>query len=415
MRSRPTTLPRTLAVVLAVTALACGRVGFEGNVEGGASDGAVDDGASLDGGTRPHVATSSVAAFDTTSPAFVDVPGGLSFVAAAPSEQWVLFFSAHLGGSNDSTPDTELRYFVNGIERGIGQSNAMDGTWSPWVHFDFLTGVVGEVQVTMQARAVETFPARIADLRVVALRLPSGADAQFSELTAPVMPVGTFAEAHRLDVVPAASDSYLLMALVVGTEEPSAGVLKVRLRDPLGAYWPERPFTNDRRAYQSMFLARIVPLGGATASFAIELSGNATLPSTARDIRMLAFRTGVLAGLYSTSTLPTHTTDSPTPVVSAELNVPAPPEPRWHLSIQSFAVTQSVTGLADRAVSFGHPAGEITFTQRIDNDQQCPTFGRFELVRAEAAATYRNAYFTPSPTTSLLAQESVIHVLDVGP
>jgi hypothetical protein len=391
-----------LALLLAVLP-ACGRRGF----------GPGDDAPTADASATIVPVEAFLDRFATGSTTFVDVPVSLTFTPEHPQQTWLFLLSAQLAGGSDNAPGVEARYLVNGVERGFASGAGSSGRVSPWQHLDMITGGTGPQLVTLQLRVARSAPtATLFNLRMIALPVPAEADLHHADVPMEVAPVGDWATYHTLPISPRAPGDYLVLALAVGTEEPSPGVLRIRFRDHEGGLWPAMELSNDRLPWHSYFAARVQRLT-ASSTFAIELKGNVTTPATARDLRLVAMRTDAFASFASALD------PAPVPVTSAEptlisrLVVPAPPTPRFHLVIQSLQVYEDgAAGVpAGRGLHFRVASTDpVEWVYRTDNAQQRLSFGEVRLVATDAEATYETALSSPD-LVPLLAAESAIHVL----
>ena len=395
-----------VAVLLAASASAtggCGRASFD---PAGSSNPARE--AVLD-------------AFTTGSTSFVEVPVSLTFGSSDRDESWLVLLSASLGGEAGIgfRPTTQVRYLIDGVERGLGEGASVSPGANAWQHFDYVT-TPGEHTVRVEARSVSevAVDAGLADLHIVALPLSRLADPHFQELSTEVMPIGDYVDAMVLPVTPPAPGDYLVLALLVGTEAPSQGVLRARIRDPGDAEWPAgRELSNNQPVWHSLFLARRQALDLAPAAFSLELEGSQTVPATARDLRMLAFRTDAFASADSVADLEPSSTTSAEPVVKSRLEVSEPPSRRTYLAIQSMMVYDPLEAdtLMTRGLRFSSTENEpLEYLYEVENHEQRLSFGRAYLVDTADPGVYENAFFSPG-SAEVVASESVIHVLGLDP
>jgi hypothetical protein len=400
---------RAIALALSLAALpACGRKGFV----------PVEDAApGQDADMRVGPVEAFLDRFATGSETFVDVPVSLTFTPHDPDQAWLFLLSAQLAGGSDSTPGVEVRYLVNGVERGFASGAGSSGRVSPWQHFDVITGDGGPQLVTLQLRvAGSASTASLFNLRMIAFPVPAQADLHFADAPAEVAPLGEWETYLALPISPRAPGDYLVLALVVGTEDPSPGVLRIRFRDPEGGMWPAQEFSNDRSPWHSYFAARVQALV-TTSTFAIELRGNATTPATARDLRLVAMRTDAFASFASAFDAAPVPVAGAEPAVISRLEVAAPPAPRAHVVIQSLQVYEDgAAGVpAARGLHFRVANTDpVEWVYRTDNTQQRLSFGEVRLIATDAPASYETALSSPD-LVPFLAAESAIHVLGLDP
>lgn len=248
-------LLRSGAVVAALAFAGCGRVGF---------DSAEADATGEMAGMITAI-ESEPPRFETTSTTFVDVPGGTVTIPPSPGRTWLLAISATLESSSGLYNAPEARYVVDGIERGLGGTEAtVPGRAGPWQHLYVIAGTSAPIEVIVQARDALAATTAIDHLHVAAVPLSPESDPLFASSDAVIgVTSPTIASVATFTLTPSTPGEYLLMLLVNATEAPSTSSIDFQWYDPLGVAWG-RAFRNPRGAWQSSLLLRRATLAGPT-------------------------------------------------------------------------------------------------------------------------------------------------------
>src|SRR6188472_4296339 len=152
----------------------CGRVGFD----------VVDDGGVTIPGSRV-VSIAVPAEFTTASATFVDVPNGqLDFTPDDASQTWVILVSAAFGSTAGAEVAAEVRYTIDGVERGFGGAQTFAPTnRESYIAFDVFRGEPTSHTIRVQLRDSAGGDTSLSNLRVVAFSLPTSAVIAFDEAT----------------------------------------------------------------------------------------------------------------------------------------------------------------------------------------------------------------------------------------
>lgn len=255
-------LLRTATVAAALALSGCGRLGFDA-VPSDASDEMAGAIAAIEI-VPPR--------FETSSPTFVDVPGGLLTIPPSPGQTWLLAVSATLESSSGIYDAPEARYLVDGIERGMGGTEAVvPGRPGPWQHFFVLTGTNLPIEIVVQARDALAATTALDELRVAAIPLPAAADPLYASSDA-IFPVTAqvLTTAAQLVVTPQAPGEYVFLLLVNATEGPSTSDIDFQWFDPAGVSWLSNVKIT-RGAWQSFLVTRRAVLTG-TATIELRAS-----------------------------------------------------------------------------------------------------------------------------------------------
>jgi hypothetical protein len=382
----------------------------------------------LAGSTLPAEAQyveATVASFNTASSTYVNVPGGtVSFTPASLSDIWVLLFSARIGSSSTTAlGSVEARYLVNGVEHGMGgtENTPTPNQPGPWTSFYRVTNTTSLQTVQVQLRDIAG-TGTIEQLKIIAFKLPEGADFHYSETeTDTAVPTG-WATYQSLTVNPSSPGTYLLMGLATASEAPGTQALYLRFRDPGGNFWPadHEPgaqvwdyYINPSQMYQSFFVARAETLSAASIYELQAYYGGSPSNGTVRYRRFMAFRTDAFESFESTEDVSVTSATSTTPVVKSQLETSLPPVARDYIMIQhlSAAVPSGFTGL--RQIGFeADNTVEMSYAHSQQSQFFTTGYSHFDARTTDRVVAYENT-FSSSTGNETRAKESVIHVLQL--
>ena len=364
----------------------------------------------------------SVASFSTASTTFTNVTGGtLTFTPSNSSDIWILLVNARLMSTQIAsfTLSAEARYFVNGVEHGIGGIlNSAANKGASWQHFYRVTGTTAMQTVQVQLRDDSAATATIADLQVIAFLLPAGADFQYTETEAIQAVPSPWTTYESLSFTPSAPGTYLIMALANGTEDPGTGGIGIRLEDPAATYWPDQSggnrlqyMSNTRIPWQSYFLARAENLTATPQTYNLQATGDSGSGSQLRYTRLMAFRTDVLDSFETVEDTAITSTTSTTPVVRSVLTTAAPPSARDYIVIQSLVLSGTVSVDENRAGFETDDVVKMSYDHVFNGSFHYTSFGFFDALTSSGAVKYENTFSTSNAASAVEAKESVIHVL----
>lgn len=305
--------------------------------------------------------------FETTSTTFVDVPGGALTIPPSPGQTWLLAVSATLESSSGLYDAPEARYLVDGVERGIGGTEAtVPGRPGPWQHVYVVIGTSAPIEVRVQARDALAATTAIDQLHVIAAPIPVSADPLYASsdaVTAVTSP--TLTTAATLSVTPASPGTYVLFLLVNATEAPGSSDVDIDWLDPAGMPWGPT-YKNPRGSWQSVLVMRRAALTGPT-SIVMRASTGGTMAQV-QNVRLIGLRADGFGGAFADSIDQTEQmTTSVTPTLAHELRPTLAPANRYVvLGTARIDDDCGNTMLADRGAMFsvdevvqvtGHVAG----------------------------------------------------------
>jgi hypothetical protein len=426
-----------IAMVFAVLASACGLseliAGYSGGAGGAPAGGSGGFGGhgGGDGGSGaacpdPAVVFERRASFTTQSEEFqeilaLDLPG-----AAAPNG-WIALLSARLTSETSQAESQEVRYLVDGVVRGIGQtrseSNAPLGG-GPWHSFDWIAPASGDRRLAVEFRNTRAqFLATIEDLQVVAFAVPDDADLTFvdqpqiADVVQPSKGSRLYQPVATLEIVPPAPGDYLVMLGVVANEAPGVASVGIRAVAPGSDVWPvesavgPRPYlSNAIDEWVSFTLVRSLPSrDGSALSVDLQIdasSATATTGSQIQFVRALALRHDSF-GAVNIATAPAEVPVSATrDTAVGELELAAA-NPCHRRVVAQFV---SLHGEGGRRARF--PGAGVDFDHLMTVSETKLVYGAFAAVGGEAT-TLTTFVATSDAAIPINVRESVILALDV--
>lgn len=210
----------------------------------------------------------------TESPEFEEVPDAtLSVTPNEPQERWLLLVSGTLSNSESVG---ELRVMVDDAEVDRLGHQTLQGSSAGFLTFETLT-LSAPAQVRVEHRA-PTGVTTTAQLRLVAARLPPGADAQHIENHEVIERAGLDLDLHTLPVSVDRPGRYIVLAKGSVSEAPGSETAQIWFEDHRGAPHPSDEkgarFSNGRGALVPMFTAVMADLEAGDHRFAIKGSSS---------------------------------------------------------------------------------------------------------------------------------------------
>lgn len=319
---------RPVAIAAAWALAACGRLGFDTTQDG--------DDASSPIAVEPIERV--VPAFSTTSTTFTTIPDATIEIPPSAGRTWLLLTTASLHSSSLDADATEIRYLVDGMERGIGGAHNHElGKGGPWQHLYAFEGRSTSIAIHFELRDALATVSTVEDLRAVVIPLPAGAATAYASQDAEQMVTATaFAPIAVLDA-PVAAGEYLFFAVAVGKEGTGSDI-HIQWTGPDGTVrLPEAQ--NARGSWQSQFTMWRETVAGPVASFEMSayVSSGANL---VRDARVFGVRTTDLPSIDFTVFPGPLDTASSTPTTLVEL------VPRGTASRYLFLATSRIDDVA---------------------------------------------------------------------
>lgn len=301
-----------LACSIAFCALtACGRFGFDGTDSADASD-AGDAG-------EPSIEPLElvIPLYSTSSTTFTPIPGATIEIPPSPGRRWLLLTRASLYSSSLDQNSVEIRYVVDGIERGIGGAHNHElGKGGPWQHLYAFDGGTSPITIGFELRDALATTATVEELRAVVVPLPEGSSSIYASADAEQILTSTTFVPTAVLSAPVSSAAYVFFVLAVGKEDMGNDVYiewtgpdgTVRLRDA----------QNTRGAWQSQFAVWREVVTGPMATFTMSTRiSNGT--NVVRDIRVFGVPTTDFLSLDFTYVPGPLDTTSASPTPFAEL------------------------------------------------------------------------------------------------
>lgn len=308
---------RLVCSIAAWALAACGRFGFDGLAD------ATDETA-----VPIEPLELAIPTYSTTSTTFTAIPGGTIEVPPSPGRRWLLLTRASLHSSSLDQDAVEIRYVVDGIERGIGGAHHHQvGKGGPWQHLYAFDGGTAPITIGFELRDALATVATVEDLRAVVLPLPEGSTSVYaSDDTEQMVTSTAFVPTVVLDA-PVRSVEYVFFALAVGKELAGSDI-HVEWTGPDGTV-RLRDTQNTRGSWQSQFAVWRETVTAPTASFTMSSHvSNGT--NVVRDTRVFGVPTTDFPSIDFTTVAGPLDTTSPTPTMFAEL-APLGTAPRYLL------------------------------------------------------------------------------------
>jgi hypothetical protein len=289
----------------------CGRLGF------GSADDAPDD------ASRPVMQAIEIApaSFSTSSQTFVPIADATLTIPPSPGTTWLLLTSATLVSTGVAAVNVEARYLVDGIERGVGESQSTAGA-GPWQHFYVLDGRTDAQTIVYELREVASGTATIDRLHAIAVPLPANAEPHYAAQDA-VQPVSALASSPLITLsLGAVSGTYVVLLLANGTELPSSADLWLEWRGPNDeVLLRETQFPREPR--QSLLSVRVLPMTTADAAFTLHAYTGGTTGAQTSYVRAFAMRSDAFPSIdHGLATTPIMTTVT-TPSIATQLTTMA--------------------------------------------------------------------------------------------
>jgi len=345
----------------------------------------------------------------------------LTFTPDAATDVWLYFVTAAIRSSvTTNSANIMMRLFLNGVpDVTSAMQNNQANRYRGQVYLGRITGTTAPQTLEVQIAGINGgATTEIKDLRIVAARLPAGADFQFAVNDATATLTQTFASVLDLTFTPSAPGDYYILAAAQHHENPSGGTSDLRLADPTAAFWPtaDTGFSRNGRApFDTFFVARRVTLAAVPQTFSLQFqsSGTGTQASQVQGRRILAFRADAWEAAETNESLTVATTASTTPVVRNSLATLVPPAARDYLTLQSahiydFDGSNSHQTLAD----FRRGSTVFLSQDHVINQGADYQFASAAIngLTTDLSQTYENRFWSNNATATRI-KDSVIHIL----
>jgi len=323
--------------------------------------------------------TEALSEQSTSSATFIDVPNSsLTVTPTRTDDVWLVFVSGVVVRSS-STAETaaEMRLLINGSEVDYW-GHQVTPTTTPngagFLIFDWLTGVTGDQVIQPQYRAA-TGTTFVSSLRVVAAKLPRGADFQSVRSNSTVQTTGVNQQIQSLAFTPSSAGNYFVFGKASVQEAPGGSTAQVWVLGADSTQHPNSPsgvhYSNARDCWSPFSTAYRESLGSGAQTIGLRFTSSAsgTEGSQHRYRKMMAFREDVWDLVQYDLAAAQTTTTSTSWVQKNSITVPAPPEEREYLVIQSMRISGDTTGSGRKAGLLVEDASLVLGTaHRINRD-----------------------------------------------
>jgi hypothetical protein len=358
---------KLLACLLLVCS--CGRLGFR------------DDNEVRDAPPAVEAVEATPAAFSTSSPTFVAVPGATLTIPPSPGTTWLLLTSATLVSTGVAVVNVEARYLVDGIERGVGESHSTAGA-GPWQHFYVLEGGADPQTVVYELRDRANGISTIDQLHTIAVPLPADAEPHYVSRD-DVEPVSAQANTplHALSLG-SLSGTYVVLLLANGTELPSTANLWLEWRGPNDeVLMRESQFPREPR--QALLTARVLSITAADATFTLYAYTGGPTGAQTSYVRAFAMRSDAFVSIDHGFSSTPITTMSATPSMAQQV-LTTPSDANRYLYLTTAWAEEDCLNTADvlRRMHFTIDADEHIVEHATDNCAYQLTYGVTKLLPA---------------------------------
>lgn len=215
----------------------------------------------------------------TTSAEPIVVAGATLAFSPAAGEEWLVLLSGRVTSTSEAQISSHVELRINGAPRAtLGhQTYGLGEGWAGFLVFDRVTGGrPTTAEAYFGAIAGET---RLADVHLVAARLPPGAELVSAEGPNELEATGLGVDLVELKIAPATSGRYLILAQATVSEAPGADTAELWLLDDQGQKFPSdvrgAGWVNGRTPDAPAFIAVERNLAGQT-SFRLQGNSSAT-------------------------------------------------------------------------------------------------------------------------------------------
>ncbi|MBK6686353.1 MAG: DUF2341 domain-containing protein [Deltaproteobacteria bacterium] len=213
----------------------------------------------------------------TTSVDPIQVSGATLAFAPGPGEQWLVLLSGRVTSTSEAQVSSVVQLTIN--DRVVSQlGHQTYGLGDGWAGFLVFELVDGGTPVTAEARfAAVAGETRLADVHLVAARLPPGADPVVARGLDAIEGTGLDLTLAELKIEPSRTGRYLIMAEGTVSELPGGDTAELWLADDQGQRYPNDDrgagWANGRGADLPSFVAVERTLAGPVS---FRLSGNSS-------------------------------------------------------------------------------------------------------------------------------------------
>jgi len=364
----------------------------------------------------------------TTSGTMVDVPDAQLVFTPASGETWMVFVTGVMRSSSTVETSAEFRLTINGVEVdywGIQNNNAGTPNGAGFFIFDRITGTTAPQTIQLQFLAA-TGTTFVSTVRIIAVRVPAGADFQFGRSDAIVQTSGADAVIGSYSFTPSSEGLYYAFAHCSHREFPGGSTSQVYVEDVGESNHPDAPtgtyHSNSRDPWSTFTTFWRVNLPVFTQNFNLRFtsSGSGSETSQHRYRKVMFFRADAFEQDNYNESTGQSTTTVGTFQTKNLLAVSAPPVRSDFLVLQSARISGDTTSTTARKSGELRVGGTavVRTDHRINRDgSSTQGFHHFvsyaDIVQTDNGVTYTNGFLSPNGATVQIA-ESIIGVLRIG-
>jgi hypothetical protein len=360
----------------------------------------------------------------TTSSTFIDIPGTtLQFTPGSTDEIWLIFASGKCYSSATTEQPYEMTLVINGTDEDLwSHQNSTASAPAGFLVFDRITGTVAQQTVKLQYKALSG-TVYADDIRVVAAKLPSGADFQFYQSDGIVETTGSNVTLGSLQFTPSSSGNYYIFGKISHREHPGGSTSQAWFED-VGDASPLHPnaptdvhHSNSREPWNptTCFWRTNFDASLQTINIRFTSSGGGSQGSEHRYRKVMAFREDAFDDADFSLSASESTTTSPSFQTKNSVSVPAPSSTSEYLILQAARLGGDNSSSRKSGELRAAGSAVIRTDHKINRDNSASqgyhhTVGLGDVKTTSNAITYANGFLSPDSITVNCA-ESAIAVL----
>jgi hypothetical protein len=371
--------------------------------------------------------TEALAEQSTTSSTFINVPSSsLVFTPNATSDIWVILVSGILRSSSTSEVAAEMQLLINGTATDLwGHQNqkATPPNGAGFLIFERITGTVSTQTIQLQYRSASG-TTYVESLRIVAFRVPTGANFQFAESDSITSTTGAAVTVLTHAFTPPLAGNYLLFYKISHHEGPSNSTSQAWIEDVGSStgqdFHPDAPagtrYSNARDPWSPLSGVFRTNLSADLQTFNLKFTSSSSggQDSEHRYRRLMLFREDVFDAVSYSASFGESTTTSATFQLKNSVTVPPPPQAREFVSIQSARISGSSSNSSRKVGELRRAGTALSRTDLCINRDSSATQGYHFIVGAvdarttSASVTFDNGFLSPEGITVNCAESTIV-------
>lgn len=387
-----------------------------------------DDG--IGGGITNYYKAEQLIEQSTTSSGFVDVSGTtLNFTPDDTSQIWMIFASGECRASGTEERPFEMRLVVNGVEKDIWShqnSNSTSPNGAGFFVFDRITGANTLQTIKVQFRAISG-TCYADNIRVIAARVPNGADFQFYQSDGLTSTTGSNVNVGSMAFTPSSMGNYYIFGSIKHREYPGGGTSQAWFEDSVGGLHPNAPsgvhHSCARDPWNPLTSVWRQNLAASLQTYRIRFTSSDSGSNSSQHVyrKMMAFREDAWDNAYYNLSAAQSTTTASTFQTKNSITVPAPPESRDYVSFQCARISGDNSSTAQKSgeLRIGG-TGMVRTNHRINRAGDASQgyhhiIGLCDARNESGSLTYANGFLSPNAITVNCAESAIVVLRYPGP